>query len=115
MRNNKKRNNSKLLRLRTRYDALADELKRTGLILQGTITARTIEDRDNNYKIYGPYYQWTRKIRAKTVTVNLTHSQAKAYQTAIDNNKKLEKIIKEMRTLSLKICEANTRGVKKRK
>jgi len=47
--------------------------------------------------------------------VNLSASQAKTFQRAIDNNRKLEAIIKEMRTLSRTILEATTQGVKKRK
>jgi hypothetical protein len=105
--------------LRRRYDRLAARLGKIGLVLQGTITERTIEREDpaapGKQKIYGPYYQWTWKRRGKTVTVNLTASQANVYQKAIDNHRKMEKIVKEMRELSLKICEATTQGVKKRK
>jgi hypothetical protein len=106
---------SKIIRLQTRYNALAEQLAKTGLILHGTITARSIESENDKGKIYGPYYQWTRKVHQKTVTVNLSQSQAKFYQQAIDNNRKMEKIINEMRSLSLKICEATTEGVIKRK
>ena len=49
------------------------------------------------------------------MTVNLSHSQVKEYQAAIDNNKRLEKTIKDMRNLSLKICDVTTAGVIKRK
>ena len=103
------------VRLRARYSALAARLKEPGLILQGTITERTIASAGDKKTAYGPYYQWTRKIYAKTVTVNLSKSQVKEYQAAIDNNKKLEETIKNMRDLSLKICDATTAGVKKRK
>ena len=115
MSDKKRGKNAKIIRLQARYDALAEKLSKTGLILQGTITERSIEAGDDKEKVYGPYYQWTRKIRQKTVTVNLSRSQAKAYQKAIENNKRVEKIIKEMRSLSLQICEATTDGVKKRK
>ena len=105
--------------LQQRYALLATRLGKLGLVLQGTITKRTIvrEDPANpgKEKAYGPYYQWTRKHRGKTVTVNLTAAQAKTYQKAIDNHRTMEKIIKEMRALSLQICEATTKGVKKRK
>jgi hypothetical protein len=105
--------------MQQRYTLLATRLGKLGLILQGTITKRTIvrEDPHNpeKEKTYGPYYQWTRKQHGKTVTVNLTASQAKTYQKAIDNHRSMEKIINEMRALSLKICEATTEGVKKRK
>jgi len=70
---------------------------------------------DDKKRAYGPYYQWTRKICAKTVTVDLSHSQVKEYQAAIDNNKRLEKTIKDMRNLSRKISDVTTAGVIKRK
>ena len=104
-----------IIRLLASYSALAALLKEPGLILQGTITERTIAHLDDKKRTYGPYYQWTRKICAKTVTINLSHSQVKEYQLAINNNKRLEKTIKDMRNLSLKICNATTAGVKKRK
>lgn len=107
--------NPEIIRLLARYSALAARLKEPGLILQGTITERTIAHLDDKKRTYGPYYQWTRKICAKTVTVNLSHSQVKEYQVAINNNKRLEKTIKDMRDLSLKICDATTAGVIKRK
>jgi len=107
--------NSGIIRLRARYSALATRLIEPGLILQGTITKRTIEPSGDKKTAYGPYYQWTRKICAKTVTVNLSQSQVKEYQAAINNNKRLEKTVKDMRDLSLKICDATTAGVKKRK
>ena len=102
-----------------RHGRLAARLSKLGFVLQGTITERTLVRPDprapDKEKVYGPYYQWTFKRKGKTATVNLTASQAKVYQRAIDNNRKMEKIIEEMRTLSLEILEAKTKGVKKRK
>jgi len=51
----------------------------------------------------------------KTVTVNLTPSQAKTYKLAIDNHRKMEEIPEKMRSLSLEILEAKTQGARKRK
>lgn len=98
--------------LERRYRELAAKLAKTGPILQGTITERTIEKED---RTYGPYYQWTFKREGKTVTVNLTASQAELFQKALDQNRELENIIKEMRELSLAILTAQIEGVKKRK
>jgi len=57
---------------------------RMGLVLQGTITPRSIPrpdpDAPDRIKIDGPYYQWTFKQAGKTVTVNLTAAQARVYQ-----------------------------------
>lgn len=102
-----------------RYARLTARLSTLGVVLQGTITARTMMRDDpqapGKQKAYGPYYQWTFKRKGKTVTVNLTASQAKTYQRAISNHRKMAKILEEMRTLSLQILEAKTQGVKKRK
>ena len=104
---------------RTRYAGLATQLAKLRPVLQGTITERTIVRDDptqpGKEKIYGPYYQWTRKRQGKTVTVNLTAPQAKAYQRAIDEHRKLEQILDEMRALSLQILEATSPCVVKRK
>lgn len=104
-------------KLKRRYQRLASKLAGTGLILQGTITERIIKGEKNKEgeKIYGPYYQWTFKREGKTVTVNLTSKQAKAYQKAIGNQRNLEKTAKEMRVLSEQILEAETQAVKRRK
>jgi hypothetical protein len=104
---------------RRRHQRLKERMSGLGLILQGTISRRKIlrddPKRPDARKEYGPYYQWTFKREGKTVTVNLTSEQAKAYQKAIDNQRKMEKLLRRMRTLSLQILEETTRGVKKRK
>lgn len=63
----------------------------------------------------GPCYQWTGKIRGKTVTVALSACQAKVFQKGIDNQRKLGRITRQMRKLSLEILEATTQGVKRGK
>ena len=105
--------------MKRRYARLAARLAELGPVLQGTITERTVL-RDNphqpgEHKAYGPYYQWTFKRNGKTVTVNLTRSQAKLYQRAITNHRKLEETTQEMRELSLQMLERITTGVVKRK
>src|SRR5260370_42523014 len=45
-------------------------------------------------------WRWTRKVRAKTVTVALSSAQAAAFGQAINNHRRLEKLVKEMRALS---------------
>ena len=105
--------------MQKRYTKLTTRLSKLGLVLQGTITQRTIVRPDpkapKKQKNYGPYYQWTFKRAGKTVTVNLTATQAKTYQQAINNHRKMEDIVEQMRTISLQILEAKTQGVKRRK
>ena len=106
-------------KLRRRYDRLKGRLAGVGLILQGTITERTIIGEDpqtpGKKKSYGPYYQWTWKQNGTTKTVNLTASQAKTYRKAIQTHRMVEETLREMREISLRICEATTEGVSKRK
>ena len=105
--------------LKRRHRALARRLARTGLILQGTITPRTLVRPDPQAparsKTYGPYYQWTFKRAGKTVTVNLSAAQAKVFQKAINQHREMEKIIGEMRRLSLGICESTSQGGQEKK
>ena len=102
-----------------RHARLVARLGKLGLVLQGTITQRTIlresAEGPDTHKMYGPYYQWTYKRQGKTVTVNLTDTQAKAYQKAIDEHRKLEALLEEIRASSRLILEATTPGVVKRK
>lgn len=105
--------------LHKRYERLAARLAKLGPIIQGTITERTITKKDPHNpaitRTIGPYYQWTFKKKAKTVTVNLAAAQIKPFQGAIDANRKAEEILSQMRELSQQILDASTTGVKKRK
>ena len=111
--------NPEVERMRTRYARLTARLAKLGPVLQGTITERIIQrddpGRPGKQKNYGPYYQWTFKRNGKTVTVNLTHARAKTYQKAIDNHRKMDEVLTEMRELSRRILESTTKGVEKRK
>ena len=107
-----------LATLKKRYAKLATQLGATGLILQGTITERTIQKRESGVrdkmKTLGPYYQWTFKREGKTVTINLSKVQTKHFQKAMDANRKAEAILKKMREISREILEASTKGVVRR-
>jgi hypothetical protein len=45
-------------------------------------------------------WRWTRKVKAKTVTVALSGAQAEAFASAIANHRRMEALIQEMRALS---------------
>jgi hypothetical protein len=100
------------------YERLKKVLAGVGLIAQGTITPRRITKPDpsdrRKKKSYGPYYQWTMKIRARTVTINLSPAQVREFKKAIANNRKLENTLARMRVLSLQILNGSTVGVPKR-
>jgi hypothetical protein len=104
---------------RRRYLRLARRLARTGLVLQGTITElrppRPGPRRAGEPATYGPYYQWTWKEGGKTVTRRLTSEQARLFQKAITNQRRLEETLREMRRLSREMLDASTQGVRQRK
>ena len=103
-------------RLRRRLERLAARLGQTRWVLLGTIRPRWIPSRRRgSSKRLGPYYQWTFKERGKTVTVNLSASQVKLFLRAIDEQRKVEGLLAEMRLLSRQFLEATTAGVKRRK
>ena len=109
-------NGKDIAKLNRRYARLAARLARTGPLLQGTITERYLtREKDGETIATGPYYQWTFKRHAKTVTVNLSAAQVKPFQKAIDNNRIIEETLKEIRELSREILEATTKGVTRRK
>jgi len=54
---------------------------------------------------HGPYHIWTRKKNGKTVTRSLSKKQAEHCLEYIQNLKKMEKIIEEMKKVSIQIVE----------
>ncbi|MBN1917471.1 MAG: hypothetical protein JW889_06140 [Verrucomicrobia bacterium] len=86
--------------------------------IQGSILKRTIRRPDparpGKTKAYGPYYQWTRKVAGRTAIQNLTAAQARVYARAIRENRKLDRIVADMRTISLRLLELTTPGVVRR-
>ena len=54
---------------------------------------------------HGPYYQWTAKIDGKTVTRRLSAEEAKLYKEWIDNDRKMRRLIAQMRQVAAKAGE----------
>jgi hypothetical protein len=108
----------KISELQRRHERLKRSLLALEPTILGSILRRVIQRPDPEHpqrvKDYGPYYQWTRKLNGRTVIQNLTASQAKVFERAIRENRKLEKILVEMRAISLKMLELTTEGVHKR-
>jgi hypothetical protein len=76
-------------RLRARFEACRQELGTLDWLSEGSVTQG-----------HPGAWRWTRKVKAKTVTVALSPAQAEAFRTAIANHRRLEKLIREMRALS---------------
>ena len=97
-----------LRRYEEQYDALKAELETLGFVGRGSVHTRRITSWEG-YLIaatidpdarHGPYHYWTRKARGKTVGLNLTEDELVLYREWIENNRKLERLVKEMRHLS---------------
>ncbi len=56
-------------------------------------------------RLHGPYYQWTRKVAGKTVTVRLSAEQAELLGDWIAAGRELDRIIAEMERLSLAVTD----------
>ena len=54
-------------------------------------------------RLHGPYYQWTRKVQGKTVTVRLTPQQARLIRKWIANSKRFDKLIAELEEVSFRL------------
>ena len=72
----------------------------TRRIVCGKTTCRCYHDPDARH---GPYHYWTRKDRGKTVGMRLTDDELVLYQEWIENNRELERLVKEMRGLSSRV------------
>jgi hypothetical protein len=82
--------------LKNHYAKLRSQLAQVGWISQGYV-------QDRGPGAGGPCYQWTRKVKAKTVSVALSKEQYEALREAINNWKELERILRQMQLLSRKM------------
>jgi len=93
--------------LEDRYRTLAAQLAEVGFISQGSVvasytscgkpTCRCASDPDARH---GPYWQWTRAVRGRTVGQRLTASEAALYRQWIANQRALDRIVSRMQQIS---------------
>ena len=94
------------------YEELRRRLADTGYICTGTV-ATVYRKCGKSYcacatdpnSRHGPYHTWTRKVQGKTVTRNLTESQAACCSRYIANFRKLEKLLDEMKSMTAQHVE----------
>jgi hypothetical protein len=92
----------------TQYQQLLAQLSQTGWISEGYAQNR-------GPGAGGPCFQWTRKVKGKTVSVALSQEQFEAMREAIENWKKTKKIIKKMQQLSREEIFTTLPGTTRRK
>jgi len=98
---------SRLERYEAKYRLLAAELSRLGFISQGSVVVRETSCGKQGCRCqadpprrHGPYYQWSRAVKGKTVSRRLTENEAELYRSWIDNRRRLEAIVAEMEKVS---------------
>jgi len=92
----------------TEYQALRQQLSGLGWISEGYAQNR-------GRGAGGPCFQWTRKVKGKTVSVALSEEQFDALTKAIKTWKKTKQIIKRMQQLSREEIFTTLPGIKRSK
>jgi hypothetical protein len=90
------------------YARLRDQLAATGWISEGYV-------QDRGPGAGGPCYQWTRKVRGKTVSVALSREQYRWLAEAITHWRLLQATLKEMQQLSRRVLFETVPGPPRRK
>jgi virulence-associated protein VapD len=90
------------------YRQLQRQLAHVGYVSQGSVFERGPGQQ-------GSRYVWTRKVKAKTVTVALSPEQYHWLRQAVANQRQLEKTIREMQNLSRQTLFETVPGVVRRK
>jgi len=88
----------------------------TGMVLPGSITQRRTRCGRTGCgchadppRLHGPYWQWTRKVAAKTVCRWLGADQHDDYQPWIDNDRRLRELLTRLEALGAAALEADPR------
>lgn len=79
-----------------RYGELVQQLSQTSWISEGYV-------QDRGPGAGGPKFQWTRKVKGKTVSVALSQEQYEWLRAAIQNWKQTQELLREMQILSRRV------------
>src|SRR5271166_326869 len=91
------------------YQRLRQSLARIGYISQGSVLDRS------TLKSPRSGFQWTRKVRRKTITLALSAEQFQALDQAIKNRQLLQQTLCKMERLSRQILFAKLPDTRRRK
>jgi hypothetical protein len=80
---------AKVAALRARFERCKEQIRRLDWLSEGSVSEN-----------HPGTWRWTRKVKAKSVTVALSARQAEAFTQAIATHRQLEKLIRQMRALS---------------
>ena len=92
-----KTNSSALAAWQRQYERLRQSLAHIGYISQGSVLDRSTLKRPRTG------YQWTCKVARKTITLSLSQQQYDSLKQAVQNERRLWKIIQKMEQISRQI------------
>lgn len=102
----------KLEKLLKKYAELQKQLIQIDYICNGSVMSlyrkcgkSNCGCKEDHQMRHGPYFVWTRKEKGKTVTRSLSEKQAEHCSEYIQNFKKIESIIEEMKKITIQIVE----------
>jgi len=101
------------------FSALRAALAELGPFRRGSVQRRLMRCgkprcacRASPPRLHGPYYQWTRKVKGKTVTVRLSQEQAGLLEQWVANARKLDKLVSQMERVSHRLTEPLLRAAR---
>lgn len=103
---------------------IGDELAaiaRSGLVLPGSIVERSTSCgrpgcscQKDPPRRHGPYFQWTRKVAAKTVGRYLTREQRDDYTAWIANDRRAHELLRRLEELGIEALDVDPRSRRER-
>jgi hypothetical protein len=103
---------SRLEHYEDQYRALLGELAGLGFVSPGSVALRETSCGKPGCKCmadpprrHGPYYQWTRKVKGKTVSRQLSPAEAELFQEWIANRRQLQRVTRDLERVSVKAGE----------
>ena len=90
------------------------QIARTADVLPGTILERHTHCGKPGCRCqadppqpHGPYWQWTRKVKNKTVSKYLPKDQAAEYQRWIENDRRIRELVARLQAIGLERLQAS--------
>jgi len=99
---------ARLSALEKRYLELRQQLSAIGYVSHGSVYRRPVGQS-------GARFIWSSKMKNKTVSLALSEAQADWLEQAIDEHRKLKKILAEMHRLSRQIMRLKFNDIERRK
>lgn len=96
----------------SRYEAIRREILALGWVRPGSLIRRFMPCGRTGCrcmasppKLHGPYYQWSHKVRGKTVTRRLDADQAARCKEWIAQHRQLRTLVRKLEALALRVTD----------